>query len=73
MSSYNAINGMPDAVNHRLLTDILRGQWGFDGFVTDDLGAVDRLLDAANRPTEPGQRYFRRPVGVGGGGDQGGQ
>src|SRR6185437_10680267 len=43
MSSYNAVNGTPDAVNHRLLTDVLRGQWGFDGFVTDDLGAVALL------------------------------
>jgi beta-glucosidase len=31
---------VPSAVNHWLLTDVLRGQWGFDGFVTDDLGAV---------------------------------
>src|SRR5439155_27001869 len=43
MSSYNAINGMPDAVNHYLLTVILRKKWGFDGFVTDDLGAVALL------------------------------
>ncbi len=60
MSSYNAINGVPDAVNHRLLTDILRTQWGFDGFVTDDLGAVELL--SSNRPNEPGQRYSDDPV-----------
>jgi beta-glucosidase len=60
MSSYNAINGTPDAVNHHLLTDILRGQWGFDGFVTDDLGAVSLLT--AVRPTEPGQVYSEDPV-----------
>ena len=51
MSSYNAINGVPDAVNKYLLTDILRGKWGFDGFVTDDLGAV-RLLVAGHHITE---------------------
>ena len=51
MSSYNAINGAPDAVNKYLLTDILRGQWKFDGFVTDDLGAVN-LLVAAHHITE---------------------
>lgn len=51
MSSYNAINGTPDAVNQYLLTDILRGQWGFDGFVTDDLGAV-RLLVTGHHITE---------------------
>jgi beta-glucosidase len=51
MASYNAINGAPDAINKYLLTDILRGQWGFDGFVTDDLGGVN-LLVAAHHITE---------------------
>ena len=62
MSSYNAINGTPDAVNHYLLTDILRGQWGFDGFVTDDLGAVSLLTEGSARNAgEPGQRFLRTP------------
>ncbi|HTE36421.1 MAG TPA: glycoside hydrolase family 3 N-terminal domain-containing protein, partial [Reyranella sp.] len=60
MSSYNAINGMPDAVNHYLLTDILRGKWHFDGFVTDDLGAVELL--ATTRRNEVGQRFSEDPV-----------
>ena len=62
MSSYNAINGTPDAVNHRLLTDILRGQWGFDGFVTDDLGAVALLTGARPNSREVGQRLTEDPV-----------
>jgi len=62
MSSYNAINGTPDAVNHRLLTDILRKQWGFDGFVTDDLGAVALLTDSRPGAIEPGQRFSEDPV-----------
>jgi beta-glucosidase len=62
MSSYNAINGTPDAVNHRLLTDILRKQWGFDGFVTDDLGAVALLTDSRPGQLEPGQRFSEDPV-----------
>jgi len=62
MSSYNAINGIPDAVNHRLLTDILRKQWGFDGFVTDDLGAVALLTDSRPGAIEPGQRFSEDPV-----------
>ncbi len=63
MSSYNAINGTADAVNHYLLTDILRNQWGFDGFVTDDLGAV-ALLTGKRSPndTEPGQHVTEDPV-----------
>jgi beta-glucosidase len=51
MASYNAINGAPDAINKHLLTDILRDQWKFDGFVTDDLGGVN-LLVAAHHITE---------------------
>lgn len=60
MSSYNAINGTPDAVNHYLLTDILRGKWHFDGFVTDDLGAVQLLTET--RRFEVGQRFSEDPV-----------
>jgi beta-glucosidase len=63
MSSYNAINGTPNAVNHYLLTDILRGKWGFDGFVTDDLGAVALLTGSrGNNASEPGQRFSEDPV-----------
>jgi beta-glucosidase len=49
MSSYNAINGTPNAENKLLLTDILRDQWGFDGFVVPDSGAVERLVNAHKR------------------------
>jgi beta-glucosidase len=44
MSSYNALNGMPNAENKLLLTDILRGHWKFDGFVVPDSGAVANLV-----------------------------
>lgn len=53
MASYNAINGAPDAINKYLLTDILRGQWGFDGFVTDDLGGVNLLVTAHHITEDP--------------------
>jgi beta-glucosidase len=62
MSSYNAINGTPDAVNHYLLTDILRRKWGFDGFVTDDLGAVALLTGSRANSAEPGQHFSEDPV-----------
>lgn len=62
MSSYNAVNGTPDAVNHLLLTDILRDKWGFDGFVTDDLGAVALLTGTRKNSTEVGQRLTEDPV-----------
>jgi len=62
MSSYNAINGTPNAINHYLLTDILRTQWGFDGFVTDDLGAVQLLTEGRTNSGEPGHRISEDPV-----------
>ncbi len=40
MCAYNAINGEFCAENKMLLTDILRRDWGFDGFVVTDWGAV---------------------------------
>lgn len=39
MSSYNMINGTYANENSHLLTDILRSEWGFDGFVVTDWGA----------------------------------
>ena len=40
MTSYNRINGVPASVNDKLLTTLLREEWGFDGFVVSDCGAV---------------------------------
>jgi len=44
MAAYNGINDAACAVNKTLLTDILRGQWGFEGFVVSDLGGIGRLM-----------------------------
>lgn len=44
MASYNEVNGTAATVNHRLLTEVLRDRWGFDGLVMSDWGAVwDRV------------------------------
>ena len=40
MSSYNAVNGIPATGNYWLLTELLRNEWGFDGYVVSDCGAV---------------------------------
>ncbi|HUP03653.1 MAG TPA: glycoside hydrolase family 3 C-terminal domain-containing protein [Bryobacteraceae bacterium] len=46
MSSYNALNGVPNSENKLLLMDILRDQWKFDGFVVPDSGAVQLLVNS---------------------------
>lgn len=40
MGAYSALDGVPDCASHFLLTDILRNQWGFDGYVVSDCDAV---------------------------------
>ena len=36
MTAYNSVDGIPCTANRRMLTDILRGEWGFEGMVTTD-------------------------------------
>ncbi|MFK3938150.1 glycoside hydrolase family 3 N-terminal domain-containing protein [Alkalihalobacillus sp. NPDC078783] len=43
MAAYNEIDGIPCHANARLLTEILRDEWGFNGIVMADGTAVDRL------------------------------
>ncbi len=45
MSSFNSINGVPASANPFTLTQILRKEWGFNGFVVSDWGAVSELLN----------------------------
>lgn len=45
MTSFNDINGIPATANKWLMTDLLRRQWGFKGFVVTDYTAVNELID----------------------------
>ncbi len=40
MAAYTSINGVPSSANRWLLTDVLRNEWGFKGYVVSDCGAV---------------------------------
>jgi len=44
MSSFNDINGVPATANRWLMTDLLRNQWGFKGFVVTDFTAIEELV-----------------------------
>lgn len=43
MPSYNETDGIPAHANHHLLTDILRDEWGFEGYVFSDYGGASHL------------------------------
>nr|WP_229738709.1 beta-glucosidase BglX [Parapedobacter pyrenivorans] len=45
MTAFNDINGVPATANKWLMTDVLRNEWGFDGFVVTDYTAVNELID----------------------------
>ena len=59
MNSYTDLDGVPIAADVTILTDLLRGTYGFDGTVVSDYFAVAFLRDAARRRrTAP----VKRPV-----------
>ena len=43
MCAYNRIDGHPACGNDMLLKDILRGEWGFSGYIVSDCGAIDDM------------------------------
>lgn len=44
MSSFNEINGIPVSANRKMLTEVLREQLGFEGFVVSDWGAIEQMI-----------------------------
>lgn len=44
MCSYNAVNGIPACADKALMTDLVRKQWGFDGYIVSDCGAVADII-----------------------------
>ena len=56
MASYNEIDGVPSHANRWLLRDVLRDEWGFEGFVVSDYYAIWELAD---RPDTHGHHVAR--------------
>ena len=46
MAAYNSWEGIPCSANDRLLTEILRNEWGFEGFVVSDYWGVEGVYEA---------------------------
>ena len=60
MCSYNAVDGLPACGSKLLLTDILRTDWHFKGFVTSDCGAIDDFFQPDTHKTEPDAEHADR-------------
>ncbi len=62
MASFNEMSGIPATGNHWLMTEVLRGEWGFQGFVVSDYTGDEEMIahgyakdgrDAAGSPSSP--------------------
>ena len=71
MSAYNRVNGVFASENHWLLTEVLRGEWAYDGVVISDWGAVHDPVAAVaagldlRMPGQPGDPRVRDAVAAG--------
>ena len=45
MASYNEVEGVPATANKWLMTDVLRGAWGFNGFVVTDFTGISEMIE----------------------------
>lgn len=45
MTSFNEVDGVPSSANKWLMTEVLRNQWGFNGFVVTDFTAIHEMID----------------------------
>ncbi len=53
MAAYHDIDGIPCTANPWLMNKVLRDEWGFQGFVLSDLGAIRRLYDTHHVASSP--------------------
>ena len=64
MASYNEIDGVPSHMNRWLLQDVLRDEWGFDGYVVADYDAVMQL-EVLHNVAEDSTAAARKAVSAG--------
>lgn len=66
MSAYMALNGVPASGDRWLLTDVLRKQWGFKGFVVSDADAVSSLTvhGLSDGPSDAARRALKAGVNM---------
>ena len=67
MNAYGDFEGTPCAESHWLLTEILRGEWGFKGFVVSDYNAIDQLWNfqyTAKDEKDAGVRAFNAGLDI---------
>jgi beta-glucosidase-like glycosyl hydrolase len=53
MCSYNAVNGVPSCANDFLQNEIVRGEWGFTGYIVSDCGAISNIIETHHYTDTP--------------------
>ncbi|HEV2318109.1 MAG TPA: glycoside hydrolase family 3 N-terminal domain-containing protein, partial [Verrucomicrobiae bacterium] len=64
MSAFNDLDGIPASGNHFTLTDVLRNEWHFKGFVVSDYDSVSQLIDHGLAANEAEAARFGLMAGV---------
>jgi beta-glucosidase len=64
MSAFNDLSGMPASANHYTLTDVLRDDWKFPGFVVSDYNSVSELIDHGLAANDAEAARFALTAGV---------
>lgn len=58
MTSHNEVNGIPAHENDWLMNDVLRGEWGFTGFVVSDWDDIEHLHDLHRTATSDKEAFY---------------
>ncbi|MEM8583311.1 MAG: glycoside hydrolase family 3 N-terminal domain-containing protein, partial [Bacteroidota bacterium] len=64
MTSFNEVDGVPASGSHYLLTEILRDEWGFDGFVVTDYTSINEMMDHGVAADLKGAAHLSAEAGV---------